>query len=289
MSNQKDSSSDLKSEYSFFLRLLNQALEWPSLRRLVWKYWYEYLARKFQANEFTFMNYGFFDESIERLQLEGSDEPNRNLLGLYHQLTEGIPVEGKTVLEVGSGRGGGASYIARYFKPAMVMGMDRSKNAISLCRKIHKNDSLEFVEGDAESLPFENSEFDIIFNVESSHCYGSMQLFLSEIHRALKPGGFFLYTDFRPHAAMAEIATLLTDVGFDLLVEREITSNILVALDRESARKETLIESDSPKVLRSILSEFAAIRGSTIYNCFRDGSLVYKSFQLQKQADPYRN
>ena len=282
MSNKKGDSSDLKSELSFFLRLLNQALEWPPLRRLIWKYWYEYLARKFQVNEFTFMNYGFFDESIECLQLEDSDEPNRNLLGLYHQLTEGILFEGKTVLEVGSGRGGGASYIARYFKPGIVMGMDRSKNAISLCRKIHSNSSLEFIQGDAEYLPFENNKFDIIFNVESSHCYGSMKLFLSEVHRALKPGGFFLYTDFRPHAAMAEMATLLTSVGFDLLVEREITSNVLMALDRESARKENLIELHSPKVLKNILSEFAAIRGSKIYNCFKDGSLLYKSFQLQK-------
>ena len=131
-------------------------------------------------------------------------------------------------------------------------------------------------------MPFEDIKFDIIFNVESSHCYGSMQLFLSEVLRALKPGGFFLYTDFRPHAAMAEMATLLTSFGFDLLVEREITSNVLMALDRESAQKENLIELHSPTVLKNILSEFAAIRGSKIYNYFKDGSWTYKSFQLQK-------
>ena len=41
---------------------------------------------------------------------------------------------------------------------------------------------------------------------------------------------------------MGEIPRLLSVTGFDILVEREITSNVLISLDRESVRKRGLDE-----------------------------------------------
>ena len=40
-----------------------------------------------------------------------------------------------------------------------------------------------------------NNEFDIVINVESAHNYPSLPRFLSEVHRVLKPGGYFSWTD----------------------------------------------------------------------------------------------
>jgi ubiquinone/menaquinone biosynthesis C-methylase UbiE len=45
------------------------------------------------------------------------------------------------------------------------------------------------VHGDAENLPFPQVSFDAVINVESAHCYGSIERFLAEVHRVLRPGG----------------------------------------------------------------------------------------------------
>ena len=40
-------------------------------------------------------------------------------------------------------------------------------------------------------------DFDQVINVESSHCYGNFAKFAQEVHQVLKPGGYFIITDFR--------------------------------------------------------------------------------------------
>ena len=88
---------------------------------------------------------------------------------------------------MGSGRGGGASYISRHLKPKSVVGIDISKNAVRLCKSTHQYPNLSFYVGDSEKIPFEDESFDVVLNVESSHCYGNILLFLTEVKRVLKP------------------------------------------------------------------------------------------------------
>lgn len=38
---------------------------------------------------------------------------------------------------------------------------------------------------------------DMVINVESSHCYGNFKEFVRQVDRMLKPGGLFVFTDFR--------------------------------------------------------------------------------------------
>ena len=93
------------------------------------------------------------------------------------------------------GRGGGCAYLARYRQPAAVLGIDISPRAIAFCRRIHLVPGLSFRPGDAEALPCPAEAFDVVLNVESSHCYGSMPTFLNEVFRVLVPGGYFLWAD----------------------------------------------------------------------------------------------
>ena len=51
--------------------------------------------------------------------------------------------------------------------------------------------------GNAESLPFADESFDAVINVEASHGYPDFPRFLAEVARVLRPGGHFLYADFR--------------------------------------------------------------------------------------------
>ena len=55
--------------------------------------------------------------------------------------------------------------------------------------------------GDSERLSdipgLQEKLFDMVINVESSHCYGNFKEFVKQVDRILKPGGLFIFTDFR--------------------------------------------------------------------------------------------
>src|SRR4051812_38086360 len=92
---------------------------WPPLRRLLWRHWYNFLARSYRENDWTFMNYGYVQPAdTPALTVSPADESNRYCIQLYNFVAGQSPLDGKQVLEVGSGRGGGASFVKRYLRPA---------------------------------------------------------------------------------------------------------------------------------------------------------------------------
>jgi ubiquinone/menaquinone biosynthesis C-methylase UbiE len=48
---------------------------------------------------------------------------------------------------------------------------------------------LDFVEGNAEELPFDDKSFDAVLSVEASHLYLQFPRFLAEVARVLRSGG----------------------------------------------------------------------------------------------------
>lgn len=54
-----------------------------------------------------------------------------------------------------------------------------------------------FLKGNAEDLPLPSSSQDLVLNVESSHLYDNPQKFFIEVHRILKPNGYFCWADLR--------------------------------------------------------------------------------------------
>ena len=135
---------------------------------------------------------------------------------------------------MGSGRGGGASYIARYLDPRSIIGIDISSSAISLCKKFYKENNLSFSIGDSENIPFEDNSYDIVINVESSHCYGSMTKFLNEVNRVLIPGGMLLFCDFRSLDGINDLYGYFNQSNLKFINRFDITSNILRGLDKLS-------------------------------------------------------
>ncbi len=172
------------------------------IKKLLWRWWYEFLAGLHRTGDWTFMNYGYAAIPTDPIALDAGDEANRFSVHLYHAAINGVNLANRRVLEVGSGRGGGAAYIKRYHKPAEMVGVDFSAKAVALCNEVYNIPGIRFVQGDAEDLPFDNNAFDAVINVESSHCYGSVDTFLSQVKWVLHPGGYFLYADFRDQDKM---------------------------------------------------------------------------------------
>lgn len=255
-----------------------------SIRKKLWRAWYGYLARSYRGADWTFMNYGFDDPRVSRLPLEPADESNRLCIQLYDYVTAPVDLYGRRVLEVGCGRGGGASFIARYKKPQQMTGVDLSGEAIVFCRETHRVAGLDFQTGDAERLPFPDASFDAVVNVESSHCYPNLPAFFKEVHRVLKSTGHFLYADLHESSDIDEWNNSLLASDFALLLGEDITGQVLSALDQDNERKVRLIRSLAPSVLQSSFQDFAGIRGSKIYEGFRTRSLRYFRFVARKDV-----
>lgn len=243
--------------------------------------WYEYLSRMDRGANMLFMNYGFADLDTDAgpVSLHPEDEPNRYCIQMYRHVVGDVDLRGLDVLEVGSGRGGGASYMARYLKSRSVIGLDVTGSAIRFCNRHYRVPGLSFLQGDAQSLLFDDASFDAVVNVESSHCYPSMERFLHETHRVLRPDGWFLFADHRPRGWVETLRTQLCQAKFAIRREQRITPNVLRALDLNNERKRRLIEQNVPRILQGFFSEFAAMQGTRgVYAKFASGDKQYLSF-----------
>jgi len=232
--------------------------------------------------EIHFMNYGYYDEHAQLLELKEEDEPERYCINLYHQNVSDVEISGKDILEVGCGRGGGASYISRYFQPKSYIGLDLSNKAIKFCNENYNIQCLSFIRGKAEKLPFEDKSFDAVVNVESSRGYSDMESFLSEVYRVLKSNGHLLFSDMRTHEGNEMLQQQFENAKLNVITKRKILPNVLKALDLDSERRKKLIEKKNPKFLHKSLHEFSGVKGSKRYELFEDGTMGYYSYVLQK-------
>jgi len=266
-----------------FAKLFLELTEYAFFRRLVWKPIYEMLARVLPLSEWQFMNYGYMPFPDEPpLALEESDELQRYPLQLYHYLASRTAVAGKEMLEVGSGRGGGAHYIARYLKPLQMTGMDLASNAVKFASGTFRQPNLRYVQGNAEALPFEDASFDVVINVESCHAYGSVPKFLSEVRRVLRPGGVLVLTDMRGEPGLNLLRQQLLDSGMQVVEETDITLNVVQAIEHEEPIKKERIRRLVPRWLVPAFEEFAGVKNSAIHRDLSKRDLIYCRWKLQK-------
>ncbi len=232
------------------------------------------------------MNYGYAPATVDvgTPPLRSSDERDRLCIQLYLHAIGHFDLQDTDVLEVGSGRGGGASYISRYLRPRSMTGMDFSPEAVDLCNRHRLAPGLAFVCGDAQSMPFPASSFDAVVNIESSHCYESMDAFLSEVYRVLRPGGLFFFADLRSMGGVNALREQFNACRLTVEKETDITTNVLTALRMDNGRKLELIDTLIPRAFHRPFRVFAGIAGTRNYEGLERGKLRYLSAQLAKSS-----
>ena len=258
--------------------------EFPAvLRRPMWRIWHNLLLRFDKDSTVNFMNYGYAGLNGDaKLELAKDDEENRYCIQLYDQVVNSVNLENKKVIEIGSGRGGGASYITRYYKPLKYIGVDISSGVIKFCNDNYKVPGLSFIQGKAEKIPFVNDSFDVVVNVESARCYSDIKIFFNEVHRILHQDGHFLFADMIESDRVENVKNDLVSSGFKIKSERDITLNVVKGLDLDTKRRENQIQNKVPGFLRKSFEKFAGTKGSTRYNSFSNGQYQYWSFVLTK-------
>lgn len=239
-----------------------------------------------------FLNLGFvkLDSENPNVLLNEDDEVYRLAIQLYHYVLGDADIAEKAILEVGCGNGGGASYIFRSCHPASYTGVDLLPAHVEACRRSHDQPGLTFQVGDAENLPFENESFDGVINIESSHSYNSMNGFLSEVKRVLKPHGYFWFADLRPttnewgeNRNLAALERQIADSGLKTVKRTIITANVLAAIDAVEDNKQLLMDMNEVSgANRRHFEEIMLCRNSQNYKKLKNGEWEYVHFILSK-------
>jgi ubiquinone/menaquinone biosynthesis C-methylase UbiE len=248
---------------------------------------YELLAKYISTDSWHFMNYGYVASDSETAvsQVCAKVTVQRLSASMYHYLASKTELTGKTVLEVGSGRGGGARYLADNFQPANYIGLDIAGHAVALANRLHALPNLKFIQGSGECIPLPEGAIDVVINVESCHGYGDVAQFLQEVYRVLKPGGHLLLVDFRNSVENMELfKQQLADSGLICLSEENISAQVVQAIEADDDTKRKQIEAWIPKRFRNIFCEFAGVVGSKFYTTLKSGARPYYRFVLVKSS-----
>lgn len=135
------------------------------------------------------------------------------------------------VLEVASGSGGPALYLARTHR-CRVTGIDINDEGLNTARQaaLAAQIDAEFRFADADkSLPFEADSFDAVMCIDSMNHFRNRLHVLCEWHRVLKAGGRVLFTDpvVLTGPVSGEELAVRSSIGFFLFVPPEVTERLI--------------------------------------------------------------
>jgi phthiocerol/phenolphthiocerol synthesis type-I polyketide synthase E len=230
-----------------------------------------------------FLNYGYVADGTPSFARFTPPETHIDAASrrLVLEVLGDYPVNGADVIDVSCGRGAVAVTLRDYFAPKSYLGIDLSPEAVAFCRAQHGRTNVMFEEGDAEALPVPDASADVVTNVEASHNYPAPDAFFGEVARVLRPGGWFLYTDFLPPASFAQNVARLEAKRFEKLRDVNITANVIRASDGIAAMRVRAY--DDPEEQR-YMADFLAVPGSETYRAFQDGRLQYRMYAFRLQG-----
>ena len=97
-------------------------------------------------------------------------------------------VKGKRVLDVACGEGYGSALMKRWGATSVV-GVDISGEAVDIANSAFATEGLEYIQHDAEQLPFDDVSFDMAVSLETIEHLDHPEKFLRELRRVVRAGG----------------------------------------------------------------------------------------------------
>lgn len=115
------------------------------------------------------------------------------------RLLEGSDIAGCTVLDIGCGLGAIDELLVRQYGAASVVGVDVDPSLLARMRdrneRAHLAERIQGVQVTGGSLPFADSNFDVVFSKDSLVQIPDKPAIFAEVLRVLQPGGRFIASD----------------------------------------------------------------------------------------------
>ena len=169
------------------------------------------------------------------------------------------------VLDVGCGTGRFARKLLDVNSTARMVGLDLSEKMLERAKAncSQHADRLELVQGNSESLPFDDGTFDVVTCVHSFHHYPNQAKAASEMRRVLKDDGQLCIVDGNRdniwgwmiydcavstieggvhHCSAAEFRNLLTEAGFGNVEQQKIGNIVPLLLTYATCEAEAQIK-----------------------------------------------
>jgi cyclopropane fatty-acyl-phospholipid synthase-like methyltransferase len=151
----------------------------------------------------NFINFGYYpDGSIKPEEVMTLSERISSQKKLYEVVGERLNISSRDfVIEIGSGLGTGGCYLVENFAPSSFLGIDISQEQVDRSKNLNgeflkRNKNILFKVGSCENIPCEQNEVDKIFTVEAVQHFPSLQSFIQESFRVLKPRGLITIAGF---------------------------------------------------------------------------------------------
>jgi len=249
-------------------------------------------------NEWKHINWGYatLHENGELLSnLEEADQEKRFYVQLYHYLATGMgnwnTLEGKNVLELRSGGGGGLAYLESYLNPAQCIGVDEAADGIQYSREHYgQNPKMKFYAADkldevSNLDELRGERIDIALSVQSSKNVIDFPKFIQSVSSVLKPGGVFVFSDLRPSEDWTQVEAALEGSSMRILKKEDISKNVANALKIDEHDKWNIIHRRFGSMLRLIATRAGVVKDSALRGALKNGSSHAMAYILHKPSN----
>jgi len=249
-------------------------------------------------DQWKHINWGYAEltpKSGLSIRLNEGDEEKKFYNQLYHRLSTGLgnwnTLEGKNVLEIRSGGGGGLNYLTKYLNPNKCIGIETSTTQTGACEENMGESKLRFYSTDqyenfAQVPELEGEKIDLALTLQSSQHIRDFGKFIKEVDSVLRPGGIFAFTDLRLAEDWAQVEKDLEGSSMKIIKNEDISHNVIQALKLDELAKWQLINRRLGSMIKSaathLMKRIGVVKNNALAESLNTGTSQAKAYVLFK-------